>query len=133
MKLLPQTLIAAAVLSLSGCAGLMPPKTEDMARVPVVRYGDAAPAGQEFVMFFPAGMELPVVATVDGTLLEQQAKANMQVSLKRDVYIYQHWVSFDGKTWLVSRDAIDGRFEIKLPGDKDGKAPGRMSAEFNLK
>lgn len=133
MKLYIHTGIIAAGLSLGGCASLFPPKAEDLAQTPVVRFGEAAPAGKEFVTFFPAGAPLPAVATVDGTLLERKASATMQVALKRDVYLYRQWLSFDGKTWVSSRDAVGGAFLIELPGVKDGRNPGVMRAEFNLK
>lgn len=133
MKLFIYTGIIAAGLSLGGCASLFPPKAEDLAQTPVVRFGEAAPGGKEFVTFYPAGAPLPVVATVDGTLLERKASVSMQVALKRDVYLYREWVSFDGKNWVPSQNAVGGKFLIELPGVKDGKNPGAMSAEFNLK
>jgi hypothetical protein len=133
MKLFIYTGIIAAGLTLGGCAGAFPPKAGDLAQTPVVRYGEAAPSGKEFITFFPAGAPLPVVATVDGTLLEHKASASMQVALKRDVYLYRQWVSFDGKNWVFGQDAVGGKFLIEMPGVKDGKNPGSMSAEFNLK
>jgi len=133
MKSFIYTGIIAAGLTLTGCAGMFPPKAEDMAQTPVVRYGEAAPTGKDFITFFPAGAPLPVVASVSGTLLEHDASTSLQVALKRDVYLYRQWVSFDGKHWIFSRDAVDGKFLINLPGVKDGKNPGSMSAEFNLK
>ncbi|MDD5330320.1 MAG: hypothetical protein PHX38_09965 [Sulfuricella sp.] len=129
MKLFIYAGIIVAGLSLGGCASLFPPKAE----TPVVRYGEAAPNGKEFITLFPAGAPLPVIATVDGTLLERKVSAAMQVALKRDVYLYREWLSFDGKNWLSSRDAVGGEFLVELPGVKDGKNPGAMSAEFNLK
>lgn len=133
MKQYVYTGIIAAGLSLGGCASLFPPKAEDLAQTPVVRFGEAAPSGKKFITYFPAGAPLPAVATVDGTLLERKVSAAMQVVLKRDVYLYRQWLSFDGKTWVNSDDAVGGKFLIELPGIKDGKNPGAMSAEFNLK
>ena len=125
--------IIASGLALGGCAGMFPPKAEDLARTPVVRYGETAPTDKDFIIFFPAGAPLPVAATVNGTLLERTASTTLQVALKRDVYLYRQWVSFDGKSWVFSRDVVDAKFLIDLPGIKDGKNPGAMSAEFNLK
>jgi len=133
MKRFIYTGIIAAGLSLGGCASLFPPKAEDLAQTPVVRFGELAPSGKEFITYYPAGAPLSAVATVDGTLLERKASATLQVALKRDVYMYRQWLSFDGKTWVSSHDAVGGKFLIELPGVKDGKNPGAMSAEFNLK
>jgi hypothetical protein len=132
MKRVSLAILATATLSLGACAGF-PPTSEKMAKVPVVRYGSPAPADGEFVLLYPAGAPLPVVASVGGSLLEQPAQAALNVALKRDVYLYRYWVSFDGKTWQDGDDVVDGEFTITLPGETDGKAPGTMSARFDLK
>ena len=133
MKSLIYGSLAVISLSLSGCASLFPPKAEDLANVPVVRFGEAAPAGGEFVMYYPKGAPLPVRASVDGNLLGAKAEASMQAAVNRDIYQYKQWLSFDGKTWVYGRDAVSGEFRIDLPGLKDGRNPGTLSAEFNLK
>lgn len=125
--------IAASTLLLSGCAGLGAPGSDEMARIPTIRFGEAAPAGKDFVLHYPAGSPLPVVTSVSGSLFEQTGKASLDVRLKRDVFVYRKWVSFDGKSWLAGNEAVSGKIELKLPGEADGQAPGRLSAEFNQK
>jgi hypothetical protein len=132
MKCVSLAILVAATLGLGACAGI-PPTSEEMAKIPVVRYGSPAPADGEFVLFYPAGAPLPVVTSVGGSLLEQPAQATLDVALKRDVYLYRYWVSFDGKTWQVGDGVVEGNFTITLPGGSDGKAPGAMSASFDLK
>ncbi len=133
MKLLNPALIIAACLTLPGCASLFPPTAQDLAKIPVVRFGENAPASGEFVMFYPKGAALPVTAAVAGNLLSENVSVTLQPSVNRDIYQYQQWVSFDGKTWIAGRDALETAFRIEMPGLKDGKNPGGMSAEFNLK
>ncbi|SCC93578.1 conserved exported hypothetical protein [Thiomonas sp. X19] len=128
--------IAAAVmaaLSLSGCAGLVLPGADTMAKLPVVRFGEQAPTHKEYVLFLPANTPLPVDASVEGSLFEQGAKAPMTVTLKKGVYIYKRWISFDDKTWTPGQDVVAGKFLITIPGEKTGSNPGVMKAEFNLK
>lgn len=132
MKRVSLPILAAVALSLGACAGI-PPSAEEMAKVPVVRYGNTAPAGNQFVLHYPAGAPLPVVASVGGSLLEKPAQATLDVAVKRDVYVYRNWVSFDGKTWQPGDSAVGGDFRITLPGEEDGKAAGSMSARFDLK
>lgn len=132
MKFFACTALVLVSLTTAACAGLAP-TTAEMAQVPKVRFGDPAPAGQEFVAFFPAGTPLPVIAAIDGSLLDRSARSELHVTLKRDVYVFRRWLSFDGKTWLRSDDVVDSRFEIKLPGVVDGRNPGALSASFNLK
>ncbi len=126
-------LIAFAALFLSGCASWMAPSESSMAQVPVVRFGDAAPASKDFVVLYPAGTSLPVTASLGGTLMSQPDKTTLHVALKRDVYVYKHWVSFDGKKWEYGRHAFDGKFELRLPGTETGSNPGVLGLEFNLK
>ncbi len=133
MKIFQHLVVAIAGLSLFGCANLMAPSEKSMAQVPVVRFGNPAPANKEFVVMYPAGTPLPVVASVGGTLMEQSDKATLHATLKRDVYVYKHWVSFDGKTWKYGRYLVDGKFDIKLPGMENGSNPGALGLEFNTK
>lgn len=133
MKKIASVVLTLIAISLVGCSGMMPPNAKEMAQIPVIRFGDDAPAGKEFALFYPAGMSLPVNASVSGTLLAQSDKATLHVTLKQDVYAYKQWVSFDGKTWQRSDKVIAGKFEIYVPGMPDGKTSGKLSAEFNLK
>ena len=125
--------LAAATLLLSGCAGLNAPGKDAMAQIPIVRFGERAPAGQDFVLHYPAGSALPVVAGVYGSLFAQAETATLNVRLNRDVFVYRKWVSFDGKSWLPGNEAVGGKVDLKLPGETDGNAPGQLRAEFNLK
>lgn len=133
MKKIPSAAFVA-LLSLTACASLPPPSQETMGAMPVVTYGQLAPAGtKEFILHYPAGTRLPVEASVTGSLLEREDRATLTVALKRDVYVYKHWASLDGKTWQRGSDVASGRFAVVLPGEADGRSPGRLSAEFNQK
>ncbi len=122
-RLLPLGL-GAVTLVLCGCAGLNAPGKEEMAQIPTIRFGDAAPAGKDFVLHYPAGSTLPVVTSVNGSLFEQAENATLNVRLNRDVFVYRKWGSFDGKSWLPGNEAVSGKIELKLPGEMDGQAPG---------
>lgn len=124
---------ALAALSLTGCAGLVLPSTDTMAKLPVVRFGEQAPTHKDYVLLLPANTPLPIETSVEGSLLAQGAKTQMTVTLKKNLYIYKRWVSFDDKTWTPGQDVIDGKFLITIPGEKTGADPGVMQAEFNLK
>ena len=133
MRSFQQLVVAITGLSLIGCASCMAPSASSMERVPVVRFGSQAPADKEFVVMYPAGTPLPIVASVGGTLMDQKDKATLHVTLKQDVYVYKHWVSFDGKSWKYGRHAIEGKFEIKLPGMENGSNPGSLGLQFDTK
>lgn len=123
-----------AAFALPACSTLIGPSAGEIARLPVVSYGQPAPDG-EFVLRYPAGTDLPVNASVGGTLMAEPVQSTMKVRVKQDVYVYKNQVSFDGKEWSPTSSKIGGEFRISPPGMKDGKfdpqAPGEMSAEFN--
>jgi hypothetical protein len=131
------TLLTLPALLLSACASLGSPSPEEIARLPVVRYGQPAPADGNFVLLYPAGVDLPVVAKVDGSLFARTDRTTLKVQIKQDVYTYRDLVSFDGKTWSHGPSKIGGKFSFTLPGEQDGKrdgqSPGEMAAEFNLR
>lgn len=124
--------LAASALLASGCASLNPPDADKMAHIPTIRFGETAPTGQEFILHYPAGSPLPVTSSVRGSLLDRPEQATLHVRLKRDVFLYRQWFSFDGKSWMPGHDAVSGKIAMKLPGETDGKSPGELSAEFNL-
>ena len=127
-----RTLCIFGACALTACAGL-PPSGDEMARLPVVRFGDAAPAGQPFILLYPAGAPLPVETRIHGSLLQDEARGLLTVRTRQDIYTYKHWASLDGKTWKAGNQVVGGQFEIAVPGEKDGRNPGSMRAEFNLK
>lgn len=137
MKLTTPVALILIALSLVGCSSMMSPNTSDMAKLPVVRFGDNAPEGKEFILLYPVGVSLPVNASVSGTLLGKSDATTLHVAVKRDVYAYKQWGSLDGKTWQLGNKVIDGKFAITVPGTGvdgiDGKSPSKLSAEFNLK
>ncbi|MBP5987110.1 MAG: hypothetical protein KA538_07980 [Azonexus sp.] len=130
-------LLALPALLISGCASLTGPSAEDIARLPVVRFGQPAPADGNFVLLYPADADLPVIAKVDGSLFAKTDQTTLKVRIKQDIYTYRDQVSFDGKTWHAGASQVVGTFNFTLPGWKDGKqdgqSPGQIAAEFNLK
>jgi uncharacterized protein YceK len=126
-------LVISALISMSGCASIIAPSEQSMAQVPVVKFGELAPKNKKFVTLYPAGANLPVETSVKGTLFEKPDQSTLNVKLKKDLYSYDHWVSFDGKAWMDSSKAVDGKITMTLPGYKDGQNAGTLGAEFNLK
>lgn len=124
-------------LLLSACAGLGGPSPEEIARLPVVTFGQPAPANAEFVLRYPAGADLPVSTKVSGNLFTKTDEGTLKLRLKQDIFVYRNQVSFDGLQWATGSDKVGGKFWFTLPGDKNGKrdaqSPGELAAEFNLK
>jgi hypothetical protein len=121
----------AICAALSACAGL-PPKPEELAKVPHIQFGQPLPQGNDYVLHFPAGAVLPVAAAVDGNLFEQGDQATMHVTLKHDVYAYRQFVSFDGVSWKPYHNLIDIRLELQIP-QKDGGNAGIVHVKVDQK
>lgn len=121
-----------ALVGLGGCASLQKPTTESLAAIPVVEFGENAPANGNFILYFPAGKPIPVLATIKGSAFSQEAENTLNVTLKKDIYAYKQWVSFDRKIWQRGDDALDFNVEIKIPSPEHPK-PGLMKLKVDLK
>ncbi|MBI5918634.1 MAG: hypothetical protein HY849_04585 [Nitrosomonadales bacterium] len=123
--------IAMLTLSLCACAGL-PPSANDLSHAPQIEFGQALPAGNHYILHYPAGTPLPVSASVDGSLFSLADQTDLHVTLKRDLYVFGQFVSFDGKDWRPSRDVIETKLELRIP-QEDGKKAGRLHIQLDLK
>lgn len=133
MKKQTMAIFSTTLLMLTGCASLTPPTAQSLSQIPVIKFGEHAPENRPFVLWYPAGANIPMNTSVTGSLLEKPDASTLNVKLKQDVYVYQHWASFDGKTWHQANRIIDSKLLFSLPGEKDGASPGNLSTEFNLK
>jgi hypothetical protein len=116
MKRTVVLLVALALLA--GCASMRAAPVAEIARLPVVRVGEAPPAGEEYVVFYPAGHRFPARLEVKGTLFESGRQIETQVALARDLYLYKYWASHDGKEWRNSHELLG----VELSGgfDREG-------------
>lgn len=112
-------LLAPAIIA--ACA--TQPGADLATRIPVVEIGQPKPADKEYILLVKAGRDYPVQMNVDGSFLAKTGAAETTVSVKRDVYLYKHWTSFDGKTWergkldlkvSVGMDPESGKVDIKV-------------------
>lgn len=111
------TLISTiAWLATGGCATLHQPSDTMLNSLPVVTFGETAPANKEFVLYFPAGKPISTKTSIKGNLFVQDASGNLDVALRRDIYVYKNWVSYDRKTWLDGQKAISSHVTLKIPG-----------------
>jgi hypothetical protein len=116
-----KALIVAALLLVGGCASL--PSSETLRDLPVVRFGDPVPAGRDYILFFPPDTPISLTTSVKGTIFAKEAEQRLSVTLRRGIYAYKNWVSYDRVTWRVGQDAIKGEVQVKLPG-YDHPEPG---------
>ncbi|HEY5682167.1 MAG TPA: hypothetical protein VIR61_00640 [Sulfuricaulis sp.] len=131
MKNLLFSLAMTILPGITSCTIQEKPTYDTFNIVPVIEFGNDVPAKGEFILYFPAGKPIPVVASIKGNALSQEAENTLIFKLKNDIYAYRDWVSFDRKTWVSGGETIDFNIEVKIPGPAHPK-PGVMKLQMNL-
>ena len=67
-----------------------------------------------------------------GSVFSQGAENTLSVALKKDIYAYKRWVSFDRTTWQKGDEVLGFNVEIKIPGPEHPK-PGLIKLQVDLK
>lgn len=118
MNLIYRTCGVLIILGLfGGCASLQTPSADLAARIPTIEMGQPKPEGNEYILFVPAGKDVPVKLIVGGSFLSKEGTTETAVQLRRDLYLYQRWASFDGKRWEPSH----GVFEVLISASMDSE------------
>jgi hypothetical protein len=130
------TVLILAV-GLTACAGLQRstaslPTPAVLGALPVIKLGQAKPASGDYIVYLPASEVITTQVKVQGSLFDQTDSKELHVRLKRDVYLYKNWVSFDKLDWKKDDQAVTGNISVRLPG-YDEPRPGEVLIDFNLK
>ena len=120
-------LSALTLISLGGCA--MPPSQSEISQLPIVKFGQPVPGNGNYVLHFPAGQDIATDVGIEGDIFQKPAHKVLKVRLKRDIYSYKDWMSYDKQHWLSARDALGIKFDVKLPGYSYPK-PGHIKLEL---
>jgi hypothetical protein len=123
-------MIGLCGLSLMGCS--MTPSKPDFDQLPVVTFGEPIPKDKDYILYFPANAPISTNVSIEGNLLQKPAKDELTVKLNKDIYTYKNWVSFDKQNWVISRDVINVRAVVKIPGTRHPK-PGVIQVSINEK
>ena len=109
-----RALSVCAMLVATGCA-TQPPSADSLSRLPVVQFGETVPAGADYILFFPPDKPIPVNVAVKGSIFAREAEQRMDVTLRRGIYSYKNWVSYDRVTWRNSPEVIKSDVRIMIP------------------
>jgi hypothetical protein len=82
-----------------GCASTSTPDVSPINSLPVLEPGQETQNDEENVLLLRSGVDVPVTITLSGSLLSKESTTHTSIQLKRDLYLYKQWSSFDGKTW----------------------------------
>lgn len=110
-------LIALSLLCLlpAGVQAASSPSFADLAKLPVVRFGDPVP-GKDYILLFPAGKPVSIDVTIGGSLFSDSDHAKLTVTPVREVLVYREWASLDGVNWLPKGELIRSDVDVKVPG-----------------
>ena len=132
-------LMAAPLLlaNLTACSSLQRsvtslPDARVLETLPVIKFGQIKPAQGDYIVYLPASEPITATARVQGNLYKKTDSKELQVKLKRDLYLYKNWVSTDKRQWLKDSDVVGGNIHVTLPS-WDNPKPGDILIEFNTK
>jgi len=110
-------MITALLLSLLlvSLAVASPPSYDQLAKLPVIRFGEPVP-DSDYILMFPAGQPINISVTIEGSLFIKAAGAELSVTPAREYYVFRDWASLDGLKWVPRGDLIKSNVMLKLPG-----------------
>lgn len=128
MKALITTAICVAILSACATA----PKPAELDHLAKIRFGEKIPDNQDYILYFEAGQEIPLTTLIDGDLIEQGVNQRTTVKLKKSIYAYKEWASFDGSNWIRGDKFMDLSLTLEIPG-YDNPNPGLIHLKLDEK
>ncbi len=114
----------------AGLAAAAPPAYEQLAKLPVIRFGEPVPVG-DYILMFPAGQPITFSVSVEGTLFTRAAATELSVNPVREFFVYRDWASLDGINWMPRGDLIKSDALLKVPG-YNHPLPGILKVRMDL-
>ncbi len=128
MRLAVASFLCCLMISVPAVAA--PPSFADLAKVPVIRFGEPAPKG-DFILQFPAGKPIAIAVAVEGSLFTKGTSAELEVTPKREFYVFGEWASLDGVKWMPRSELIKSDVLLKIPG-YNHPLPGIIKIRMDL-
>lgn len=127
-----KSVIAAVVFCLlsAGVAAAASPSYENLAKLPVIEFGEPVPGG-DYILLFPAGKPITISVTIDGSLFSRTADAELTVSPARPIMVFKDWASLDGVKWIPRGELIRSDVLVKIPGYNHPQ-PGLLKVRMDL-
>ena len=130
--ILPLLLASSTLAACSSLPTGPAPTAEQTAQLPVVTLGQPLPPGDAYVLYFPAGTPLPIRTEVGGSAFAKGGESTLHVTLKRGIYGYRQYASFDQKTWVPWNQMLDTQLHLHIPS-KNGKDAAVLDLQMNLR
>ncbi len=127
MKLRIVILNILTVILFSGCASMFVPDQEQIDKLQIVKMGSIKPEGNEYILHIPAGTEIPVRFTLNGSLISAPIDNKQVTRLNHDLFVYKYWSSLDGKNWKPTGEIVS--MPITIGVDPEG---GQLDVKVDL-
>jgi hypothetical protein len=116
-------ILAVSRMMLGGCATMSVPWQEELRSYPMIELGQTPPADGKYVLHLPAGKPVEVMQVIyAGDLFANETVQAVQVTPRRDIYLYESWISFDMQTWRKTKAAVSRKWDFTVPSHKNPKA-----------
>jgi len=113
-----------------GLALASSPSYDDLAKLPVIRFGEPVP-DSDYILMFPAGQPIPISVAVEGSLFTKTDKAELAVTPVREFFVFRDWASLDGVKWVLRSELIKSDVLLKIPG-YNHPLPGVINIRMDL-
>ena len=125
-------ILAALLFSLlsASLAVASPPSYDQLAKLPVIRFGEPVPES-DYILMFPAGQSITISVSVEGSLFTKAAGAELEVTPTREFFVFRDWASLDGIKWVPRGELIKSDVLLKLPG-YNHPLPGILKIRMDL-
>ncbi|HTP65542.1 MAG TPA: hypothetical protein VMJ66_09145 [Geobacteraceae bacterium] len=117
-------------LPVTAFAAASPPTYEQLAKLPVIHFGDPVP-DSDYILQFPAGKPVTISVSIEGSLFAQGAVAELAVTPSREIFVFREWASLDGLKWLPRSELIKSDVVTKIPG-YNYPLPGILKVRMDL-
>ena len=128
MKYLFATLLC--ILLSAGFADASPPTYDQLAKLPVIRFGEPVPES-DYILMFPSGRPITISVSVEGSLFTKAAGAELAVTPTREFFVFRDWASLDGVKWVPRGELIKSDVMLKIPG-YNHPLPGILKIRMDL-
>ncbi len=131
MKYIMAAFILMACWTSAGFAAAVPPSYKELAKLPVIRFGDPIPDSKDYILLFSAGQTVTIAVSIEGTLFDKTVNTELLVTPARDIMVYRDWASLDGYKWIPRSELIKSDVVVKVPG-YNYPHPGILKVRMDL-
>jgi hypothetical protein len=111
-------------------AAASPPSFAELAKIPVIRFGEPVPKS-DYILMFPAGQPITISVAFEGSLFTKGASAELAVAPTRELFVFRDWASLDGVKWVPRGELIKSDVLLKIPG-YNHPLPGILKIRMDL-